>query len=357
MHRHFIPLKVVVVIFLLTGDCYNPPQAFRFFPRYFLSNPAKSPSFTAAARFGSREKLINGIRRCSVTLETPDTYAEGEAYFINPGQVRIAQRVAESMRDRDVITHWAHLGDTEAGMLIEEYVAAEMESPNVLLAFNSHQGHFWEASTLLVINGVLVMKAEGKRGIQQEQYQPLSGPFWVLSFDSDNPGVFRIELKEGKSENPLPVQNGLSGPPLLMNGQSMLEQLRFNRRPALEGNDLGWRAIDHQLAMTCYGYTAGGELVILQLIGNPDDSVRKEPTLFQVVDILEKLGIRDAVLGGTSGDVQRYSVFDNPSVVRSRGRRGSGFQKAFPNGRPLGTAVLILGKPTEDLGESLGEFL
>jgi len=85
-------------------------------------------------------------------------------------------------------------------------------------------------------------------------------------------------------------------------------------------------------------------LVVLQLSGDPNDPAKLEMNMAEVVKVLQHLGVRDAILGGTSGDVQRYWIFGSHRIRSAGSRAGSivALKASRPDGyRGLGTALLF----------------
>jgi len=288
---------------------------------------------------GPRKKLADGLNVEEISMEGTGLRSNGEVYTINPNNFIPVQRVSEDVRTRDIIDAPLQLNDPRVGHTIQEYVEEENHirdeispgiTPNskaVVLALNSTQSDGWLANSATIINGKLIIREPGKRGLGQKAYEPPHGIFWFISLDRDNPGVFKVEIDHGKLVRELPFKNGFAGPLLIFDGPDSPRRtmelkdtdnpdlkLKFGIKNGVAGNDLDWDSQDKRQAYTVYGYNAKSELVIVQLMGDPNDPERKEPAIRHVIPVLMKLGIKCAILGGTSADVQRYSKYDLPTV-------------------------------------------
>ena len=300
---------------------------------------------------GDTIDLGYGIQKTELRLAGEDVSVKGEAFIMDPEKIEIEQLFDEDVRRRDAITApMISNSHPVVGKLIEKYVEEADDSKKIVLAFNGSQGHFWDPNSLLIIDGQLVAKQGGARGFWQQEYTPLNGKFWVLSFDrgKNKKKVFEIELKNGEVAGGLPVKDGIAGQPLLINGKSMIPKLRFNVKPSLEGNELNWSCVDQRMAMSAIGYNKFGKLIRLTLVGDSDNKTKKEASILHLVYALKNLDVVDAVLLGTSGDVQEFYRTgpggETEVVARASARKESIVQKRFPEGRPLGCCITIYQK-------------
>ena len=214
-----------------------------------------------------------------------------------------------------------------------------------VLAVNSHEEHFVMNNTLLIHHGRMIMVEKGRRDLLQAflktPYQPPHGVYHVLSLDPAKPGIFQIELDaDGHLIGDLPVSEGIAGPLVLKDGEPTIDGekgIRFDRKPQYAGDDVNWTP-DKRQAFNVMGRNAEGQLVVLQLYGTGEHPENSDPTLAEVVDVLRAHGIRDAILCGTSADVQRYSPFRLKTFIWTLARKASQLEAAFgtPRGRRVG---------------------
>jgi len=310
----------------------------------------------------SRTDLTTGLFVREYAIEGPHVRVGAEVFSVDLKVHHPVQRYANELRTRDLVEDNPVNRDPRVGYSIGEYVAQENQqsglvlgqkpnSVDVVLGVNSTQTHFWMSNTLLVINSRLVKRKRGRRALfQTRKIEPIHGPFSILSLDRGRPGIFDVIFERGKPVGPMPVRNGFAGPLLLRDGVDMREHIRFNQRPEISGNDLWWPH-DMRHGYTAFGYDRNGRLVVLQLTGDPMDPIKREMNLAGTVHVLRSLGIDNAILGGSSGDVQRFSKYSNPQKKYGKSRAGSliATKGARPDGgRALGTALLFYLQFTTD---------
>lgn len=318
----------------------------------------------------------SGIQVEPIRVSGPNLFAEGEAIFVDLHRVRPVQRWSEVMRARDVFSDPLEVHDPRVGHSIAGWVTHEVNRDGVVLAVNSTLGWFIDPNTLLIDNDRVLFKKAGSRGLGQKRgYEAPDGLYSVFSLDRDRPGIFDIEVRDGQVVGDLPVRNGFGGPRLLRDHRSELDKLVFNPGPypeflvfgikgfptpasqragprvARSGNDMNWTDADERKSLTAFGYDDAGRLVIVQLRGNSGDPVKRELALRHLIEILQHLSLRDAILGGTSGDVQRYLKGGSPEFLAAGGHAKSDLQKLMTDEqgiRQLGTALLFFDRVEEE---------
>ena len=275
----------------------------------------------------------------------------GEAWTIDLEHIEAVHVWAEHYRVRDLQREVHQPNDPNLGKTVEQYVQDFAHPENVVLAVNNTQEGFVMNNTLLVDEGRIILPPPGRHDILQSvlktPYQPPHGRFHILSLDSNHKGIFDIDLlPNGEIVGDLPVRKGYSGPLIMRNGQATIDGvsgIRFGRQPSYAGDDVNWLPNKRQ-AFSASGYDARGRLWIIQVAGAGDQAETSDPTLREAIEILKVHGVRDAILSGTSADVQRYSPFVSPIFIWTRARLSSLFEKiaGTPRGRRVGAALLFL---------------
>jgi len=284
---------------------------------------------------------------------------QGEVWRVDLRRFNAVQAWADNYRTRDLEARFHEPNDPDIGKTIEEYVRSGENPEAVALAVNSTHEHFIMNNTLLIHDGQWVMAPPGRRDLYQAyqrrqarekqeplpEFQPPHGTFWVLSLDPDKPGLYKVEVdKNGRPIGEPPVREGFAGPLIKRQGFRQISQLRFEKKPQYAGNDLNWGPGKRQ-AFSAFGYgPVPGELIIVQLYGAGASPHKADPTLIEVLQVLETQGVQDAILGGTSADVQRYAADLNPSFVWTHPRVGSLLEKTFgtERGRRVGTVLKLI---------------
>ena len=67
------------------------------------------------------------------------------------------------------------------GLTLSQFINQKTDKKRLLAAFNGAQPH-WESILLHVINGRLITKPYGLKGLGQEDYSPIKGDFLVSFF-------------------------------------------------------------------------------------------------------------------------------------------------------------------------------
>lgn len=291
--------------------------------------------------------MTAGLTRKSYQYDSGTTKAQVQVHVMDPKKLDLQIGFEPDTRERVVNNQLrpVSVADTrDLGRPLMTVVQQLENQDDIVLAFNGVQGNFWQRSSAVIVDGRLIAKPGNVLALDEEQPAPLNGRFWALSFDQDLQGLFEIRITDGQLPEEFSVQNALLGPPLIQYGNSMLDQLKFGQKPEVEGNHLNWPR-DQRMAMSAIGYNLEGKLVRVSLIGNSNIPLEQDPTIDDMFAVLEQNYVTDAILLGTSMDVQTYdpSDRDHPLVVAA-GRPGSVTAQLFPlddGGRPLGSHVTV----------------
>jgi SAM-dependent methyltransferase len=281
----------------------------------------------------------------------------GEVWRVDLNKIEATQRWAENYRIRDLEQEFHIDNDPNVGLTVEQYIQAEERPGDIVLAVNSVQEHFVQNNALLIHEGQWVMSPPGRIDLIQAvlrrnakaagnpipEFGPQHGIFPILSLDPEFPGIFEVEVGlDGIPIGEPPVREGFTGPVLLRDGISQIDRIHFSQRPKYGGNDVDWSE-DKRQAISAFGYDDANHLIIVQIYGAGEDPAAADPNLEEGIRILQKQGVRDAVLGGTSADVQRWSSHLAEPFFWTHARAGSLLEKSFgtPRGRRVGTALLF----------------
>ncbi|MGA2089947.1 MAG: hypothetical protein ABSH12_00605, partial [Endomicrobiales bacterium] len=314
----------------------------------FINVPAPPSADGHDYFISSRRHLLNAIDVSDVAVDHEGIFARGEVHYIRPEQLQLTIVSDERVRNRDFISDRLVDNDSRAGRTIQDWVAQAERPEEVVAAFNLSQGHNFVPNTLTIVDGKIVIRAQGKRGLDQSVYESPHGVFHVFSLDAEKKGVYDITLDEqGRLMGELPVRNGFGGILLMRDYEPMIDGINLIK-PCLDGNSVDWDSIDKRQSFTVYGFNNKEEMVIVQIAGDPDNTAKGEPTLRDVIEILKQLKVKDAVLGGTSADVQRYHRDSTPHVLMASAREGSIVQRFLGkinyrgwSQRRMGQALLI----------------
>ena len=257
-----------------------------------------------------------------IQISDVDTAADAHLFVLDPAQVEAENVYEEEVLNRSVSTVQRK---DNLGRTLSDWWHVASEPQRLILATNSHQGLLLQKSTVFIHKGQLVSKSGSLAGfLEGEDPKPINGMFSFIIFDTKKAGIVELELRDGvaygidgKPIKQIPFKEGFGGVPLIREGIEQLGKIRFvQSQPVRESDELGWPGQDHRLAMTIFAVTKTNKILILQIKGDPNDSVKKEPALKHVVKLLQELGrqqedlvVTDAIIGGTSADVQ--AVFED----------------------------------------------
>jgi hypothetical protein len=195
--------------------------------------------------------------------------------------------------------------------------------PGGLAYFNA--GEMGLLNFPLVLDGKLVTKPQPARALRQHQWVPLNDDFCFFLQHADGSVEIRgLAVRHNRLEQPLPAGScGFSAPYILRDGQ----HVRLRTPPAGRSPDarqVMFPGGDTRAPISALGVCAGGEVIRVSLIGdveNPEDSGRF-PTEHDLVNVLRRLDVVDALYSGASGDVQYYdSASGTLGIGRERAKR------------------------------------
>lgn len=239
----------------------------------------------------------------------------------------------------------------------------------LLYATNSHQANLYQPAGFLIVGGNLKRKADGKRGLFQEVYQPLEGEHTVLVLDPpEKRGVRKITIRDGDLV-PEGILHAINGPPLLVveNGEAVDKSGEIRPAPEVkwikddgtilenweEGakryvldwrpDTVGWDPQNTATSFSAVGMNSKGYLVSVAMIGKVSAA--------DMAATLKELGAQEAILLGGSQDVHQWwedgTLRQAPS--RPHPARWGGTQRMV-DWRPMNTALLVYASPSLKTG-------
>ncbi|HVO33320.1 MAG TPA: hypothetical protein VMU17_05335, partial [Elusimicrobiota bacterium] len=254
----------------------------------------------------------------------------------------------ERLRKRDFQTERMPFGqpDPNAGISLATYAQNTVFGP-VVAVFNSVQCGL-KKSAVHIENGQVIYKPKSARSFEPEdQEQVPQGKFYCISFDRPRPGLHVIEFgDDGHPLAPPSFQSGVAGPLLLLDGQSQVHRMEFGAKPEHKCNQVNWPRTA-RMAMSAYG-VRHGKIAYAALAKDPRVPGSQDPTIDEFVAFLREQGFTEAILAGSSGDVQAWGL-DNPeSLTRGLAKAGSNLEMSLGDPqrpdmpRRLGWAVLAV---------------
>jgi hypothetical protein len=315
-------------------------------------------------RLESKALLSFQIQKLPLHIDKPDTHADGEIRTIDTDnfdtELVLTGTKERTSIDRDFIERPVvkdgKIDIEDMGKNIDEFRKEYPGDYELILSAHSESG-FWGANSALLINGELLTKPEGSRGIFQDVYQKMNGKFYVLSLDPRYKGVYEVNFIEGKIEKTLidgqevkgcPIKNGIFSPAILINGDSKLDEIEygFAGREKYSGKLLSvpWEKED-LASMACMGYDKEGNLIHFYLAGDPNDKIKHEFTIEYFMGQCNDLGISDAIIVGRSADIEIYEK-DARNSFQAKARAKSSTAKAFigVGGRRLEVFLVVKSK-------------
>lgn len=296
-----------------------------------------------------------------VSLNGPDVFSDIHFFVLDRKYIQAENVYAEDVINRPVgnIT-----SDQTFGKNIQKWREESPDRDRVILGVTSHQSLGIEKNMALVHDGKLILRPADQSGLNEgNDPQPLNGIFTFVVFDEKRPGIQSIHLVDGAPVDDtgvpmtrMPFKEGLAGVHFFKEGKLAANDIVFTKGgPTRAGNETNWSGLDHRLSMTIYAVTESGKIVIFQAIGNPDDPIHKEVSIVNIARALQQISekypdlkIKDAIIGGTSGDVQ--AVYED-KFVYAKARTGSTIQKAVQDEsgvRRLPVALLFQSKSVSD---------
>ncbi|MBD3271290.1 MAG: hypothetical protein GF384_01980, partial [Elusimicrobia bacterium] len=297
-----------------------------------LGTPVSVSKNTLNIEFIKHAHLDNGLDKVRFMVRGPSLFAEGIVYRIDPDLFRIIQPINDKSVERDMISRPVNSNDLPDGWTIREYIEKYDNARSVLM-FNSTQGNFWSPNTCVIHHRKAVTKPS--RGVFQKKYRPFYGTMTGICFDEGNRKACTITLRRDGIVIEPEIRNAVIGPLLLREGVSCYSEIAFDAKPALYSHQVNWSET-RRMALSALGYDRQGLLVRVSLIG-----VSQDPTVEELISVLQTLDVQDAVLLGSSADIQTYDHYAGEFTV-ARANPGSMTGQLTPFGRPLGSLIGIV---------------
>ncbi|MFA5350818.1 MAG: 6-phosphofructokinase, partial [Candidatus Omnitrophota bacterium] len=301
----------------------------------------KNKSYPVSAlSMGSYKEIELGFKVAGVIYENDEEFVQGQLLEINPDKVEM--RIWVDMDgvnydfSRFAVTPTMAAKDKKefkdfSGKTVREFAKAERP----LFAINGHQGNFWLSNTLVIINGKVISKIA--QGIRQNRWAPLTGKYNFFVLDKGNIGIKEITLANGiPTEDISSIRYALTGPVLRRNGTDEYYNIQQAISP-IGNNDVTWNPNEDAFAFSTIGKDAKGRIILISMAGDPNK--KAEIRLLGISLITKELGMSDAILLGTSMDVQQYAK--GVEIVEAKGRQGSDTADYFvkKGGRPLASII------------------
>ncbi|PIU40529.1 MAG: hypothetical protein COT00_01225, partial [Candidatus Omnitrophica bacterium CG07_land_8_20_14_0_80_50_8] len=319
-----------------------------------------------------------------------DVTVSGELTVVDPVERQFLVLGDDRVRryDYELTRRWPRFM-ADGGMPIQDYFEAavspekysniigdkaDASSGAVIYARNLDLGHFWDPDSFFVVwdgeGSSLLAKPEDARGLRQAYYEPLNGQYFVTSLDAMNPGIYPVEVENGRLIGSVPFKNGFKSVPLLMNGQDQYPKIFFKEKEKREpdgaevGRAIYWENPDQTMAFSAMGNDRSGKFVSVDLAKDwygvwPSASVGEirqkyaegkiesaldkgrsgtELDLYQEAQVLQYLAenglVWDLGLGGGSGDVtEMMRMPGGELIIHWVGAKGGlrGLQAALAN--------------------------
>ncbi len=217
------------------------------------------------------------------------------------------------------------------GRTVREFTAG---TPAVF-AVNGHQGNYWLPNTLVIKNGQLVAKPVA--GVRQNVYETLNGIYTFFVLNGSGIGLVDIEIRNSHPVRDISsIQTALSGPVLLRNGTDVSSAIT-QKMPPFGSNEVTWDPTKDTMAFSLVGKDKSGRLVFITMRG--DSEKQPEALLSDIVTIAKNFELTDAVLLGTSADVQQHVT--GQEIIVAKPRFGSDKAAVRPEGRKLGSIIFV----------------
>jgi hypothetical protein len=186
-------------------------------------------------------------------------------------------------------------------------------------------------------------------GVQAKTLAPLNGRHTFFVFDPGKIGLIDVVFENGQPVNndTINFRNGFNGPVLIREGKRQDDQLivaekdQPNNRP----NELLWDHTTRPAAQSAVGIVEQNGrkmLVFVALKGDPKKD--NECLVADLVDVLLKLKVSEAMLLGVSGDVQQFVQHPDPKNAWLIARPRPGSSLALQGDRPLAIAIVATKK-------------
>ncbi|MBU1726722.1 MAG: hypothetical protein KJ880_03745, partial [Candidatus Omnitrophica bacterium] len=288
--------------------------------RYIIAN--------RAIVIGRFTNAVDGLKKASVVLREENRFAQGKVVRIDPSKIVMGIWVGKDSVEYD-FSRFARSPEfaKQDNKIYREFpgrtVAQFVSDEKVPFAVNGHQGNFYLANTLVIIDGKLIRKPVPD--IKHDNYVQLTGKYFFLVLDQDNIGIREINIKNDQPQEDISsIKCALSGPVLVRGGKDVSEEVIFSKKP-LGNNEVTWDPKKASFAFSLIGKDKNGRLVQVSMAGNPTAKGTDEAMLSDIREVAARLKLEDAIILGTSMDVQQY--VEGSSLIEAEARKGSVDQK------------------------------
>jgi len=250
----------------------------------------------------------------------------GHAMIWQPGpDLRLRFIVSFGAIERDFVTVPGARKYERAGMPASPHPGLSVRKaverfPGGVAYFNA--GEMGLLNTPLILDGKLVTKPRPARALRQQRWAPLNDDYtFFIQYPDGRVEISDLPLRDNRLLVPLDKGTcAFSAPYILRGGQHV--PLR-NPAPGQHPNarEVLFPGGETRAPISALGLTTSGEVVRVSLIGDlerPHD-LQRLPTERDLVDVLRRLNVVDALYTGASGDVQYYDhTMDTLGVGRER---------------------------------------
>lgn len=198
---------------------------------------------------------------------------------------------------------------------------AAAKFPNGLAYFNA--GEMGLLNFPLILDGKLVTKPRPARSLRQRRWAPLYGDYtFFVQHPDGRVEIADLPLRDNQLVQTLPQGTcAFSAPYILRNGEHVPLRTPPRGQPP-NAQQVLFPGGETRAPISALGLASGGDVVRVSLLGDlqhPDD-LERLPTEQDLVDVLRRLNVVDALYTGASGDVQYYD--------RASGMLGIGRERA-----------------------------
>ncbi|MBU0547925.1 MAG: hypothetical protein KKH57_04110, partial [Candidatus Omnitrophica bacterium] len=304
-----------------------------------IKKQASSAVVYADGIYLSKFRLISeGFEVADITYDNAESFAAGRVIRIAPG-IGLDIWVNNDSVAYDFSRFFRSEKFTEAGKEFKEFPGMTLshfiKKYEPVFAVNGHQGNFYLSNTLIIKNGRLISKfAESAYGLKDDILAGCNGRYNFFVLDSGFRGFKTINLVNGQPQEVIKgIYNALTGPVLARDGLDEISSI-LQAMPPSGQDEVTWDPVKTSMAFSLFGKENHGNLIQVSMRGYPQE--RPEMRLEDIRKIIHKFGLSDAILLGTSADVQQYVAGEE--VLCAQARRGSdtGAQE-----RPLGSIIYI----------------
>lgn len=269
--------------------------------------------------------------------------AEGKAVIIDPAKVQLTLYCDESMLDYD-FSRFAIVDPPPQQDLIYKPISSsskplrDLIDEKTIFACCGQTDGLWAPNSVVIVGGRVIKRSAP--GVNAADFYPLNGSFPFFVFDRGKLGLANIDFRDHEPTTTFDFQNAISGPVLIKNRTRIDGKISFGQ-PNIQPNQLMWDAVKEQRALAAIGHNERGHLIFVALAGDPEAGTYCKAA--DVVDVLWRLKVVNAILLGASADVQQFVRLPDGqgALMVAQPRTGSSMAKMFPGGRPLSSAILV----------------